>query len=204
MSDEAIQPKKKGWPKGKPRKQVLTPTWTATDPSAPAVSVPRKASWTIGDIPNWESNEGAESRSDRLHIPAHMHPEGMTLQWITTSVYGQDMSQHRMGYERMGWTPVDPQGGDGRFDGMYMPKGYKGEINVDGLVLMMRPEEMTRKARHLEKMEALERVAIKEQQLRGGDLGIPGADHPSALRTNKISRSLEQITIPKGKEGEKD
>ena len=148
--------------------------------------------------PNWESFDAtAEDSPDKLHINPELVPEGISLQWVTDSVYGQSMSQHRSSFERKGWTPVHQEDFDGVFDGMFMPKGAQGEIMNEGLVLMARPKEFTDKAKLLERRAAVSQVMIKEQALRGGDIPISlDARHSSALNTNKIGKSYERLPIP--------
>lgn len=150
--------------------------------------------------PNWEDiDPNMEDTPDRLRIPHDIWPEGMTLQWVTDSVLGQSMGQHRSTFERTGWTPVHQSDFDGRFDGMFMQRGVEGEIKYEGLVLMARPAELTAKAKATEARKAREVVAIKEQAWRGGDLPNVTLDsqHKSALQTNKVNRSYERIEVPK-------
>lgn len=150
--------------------------------------------------PNWEDADDLpdEGSPDRLRIDRSLIPEGMDLQWVTDSIFGQPQPQHRAEFEKRGWTPVHQEDFDGQFDGMFMPKGAEGEIKIDGLVLMARPIELTIKARRLNKRQADEQVQIKEKALRGGD--IPGVSldstHPNAVKTNRINKSYERINIP--------
>jgi hypothetical protein len=148
--------------------------------------------------PNWESNDtNQDDTPDRLRINPALIPEGMAAQWVTDSVYGQAVPQHRADFERKGWTPVHQEDFDGQFDGMFMPKGATGEIIVDGLVLMMRPKELSDKAARMDKRRAQEQVMIKEQSLRGGDIGVTlDSRDPSALATNRISKTMERIQVP--------
>ncbi len=147
---------------------------------------------------NWETMDTAgESTPDRYRISPELIPEGLSAMWVTDSVFGQQLPQHRSEFERNGWTPVHQDDFEGQFDGMFMPKGKQGEINVDGLVLMVRPKEITEKAHARNWVKAREQVAIKERALRGGDLPISlDPSHPSAVRTNQINKSLERIVIP--------
>lgn len=172
---------------GRPRKIVAKPE---------EVSTPK--TFKMKAKPNWESfDASSEETPDKLHIDSGLVPEGISLQWVTDSVYGQSMAQHRSGFERKGWTPVHQEDFDGVFDGMFMPKGAQGEIMNEGLVLMARPKEFTAKAKKLERRAALEQVHIKEQALRGGDIPISlDARHASALQTNKIGKSYERLPIP--------
>lgn len=135
---------------------------------------------------------------DRFRIPPSMIPEGMSLQWVTSQVYGQEQTQHRAEFERKGWTPVHGEDFDGRFNGMFMPKDLEGEINNGGLVLMARPQELTEAAEKEDLRKAREQLMIKEAALRGGEL--PGVTldttHRTALASNKVSRSYERIAVP--------
>ncbi len=151
--------------------------------------------------PNWETvDPNAMDSPDRLKIDPSLIPEGMSAQWVTDSVLGQGVPQHRADFERKGWTPVHQDDFDGQFDGMFMPKGKNGEINVEGLVLMMRPKEMTDKAELQNRRQAYNQVAIKEQALRGGDIPVTlDAQHESARRTNRINKTMERIEIPTDK-----
>ena len=159
---------------------------------------PKKKTWAMKAKPNWEEIDYDASESpDRLHIPPEMVPEGMSLQWVTTDVYGQPQSLHRANFEKRGWTPVHQSDFDGRFDGMFMPKGMEGEVRVEACVLMARPAELSKKASRADKRRAMESVMIKENQLLGGDLpNVSAADHPSAVRSNRINKTVERIQIP--------
>lgn len=149
--------------------------------------------------PNWETvDPNAVDSPDRLKIHEDLIPAGMSAQWVTDSVLGQGMPQHRSEFERKGWTPVHQDDFDGQFDGLFMSKGDEGEINVGGQVLMMRPKEMSVKAERNDKRKAYEQVAIKEQALTGGDMPGVSLDtsHPSARNSNRIRKSREAIDIP--------
>lgn len=135
-----------------------------------------------------------EEDDDRLKIEPDEIPEGMSYQWVTSAIFGQPQPQRLARFQKQGWTPVPAS----RHDGKFMPKGYQGHIEVDGLMLHERPAEYTRQARLHEARKARDQIAIKELQLAGGD--IPGVSldtrHASALRTNKINRGFERIAVP--------
>lgn len=136
----------------------------------------------------------------KLFIPKHMYPDGFDLQWVTESVFGQPYLQHRARFERAGWVSVrtDDDGEFAKFGEMFMPGGVPGEVKQDGLVLMARPKVFSDKAKRLNDRRAVERVQIKEQQLRSGALDkvTLSPDHPEAVRRNVISRSVEPIQVP--------
>lgn len=171
MSEEA--PKKRaGRPKGSPNKPKAE--------ASPKPARVEKFEYVI------------DEDDDRLKVPAHMIPDGMSYQWITDSIFGQLQPQRRARFERKGWVPVPAK----RHDGLFMPKGYDGEINIDGLVLMERPKEYTQMARDHDKKKAREQVWAKEAQLRGGDVGTTlDGHHQSAVKSNRISKSYEPIRV---------
>lgn len=150
--------------------------------------------------PNWEDMSQHESGPDRLHVPKEIVEKlerdyGMSLQWVTDSVYGKPEPQLRAQLEKGGWTPIHAEDFDGVFDGMFLPKGHGGEINMEGQVLMARPVEITRRAQQRLKRDAKLPVQIREQALKGGDLpGVSGTDHPSVRNT--VKREFERIEIP--------
>lgn len=148
--------------------------------------------------PNWETMRPDEDETpDRLRISRDRIPEGMDAQWVTDSILGQPQPQRRALFERKGWTPVHQDDFDGRFDGEFMPTGAQGEIKVDGAVLMMRPLELSLRAKAADLRAAREQVSIKEQTLKGGDLGTSlDSQHHTALRSNKITKTIERIAIP--------
>lgn len=149
--------------------------------------------------PNWEVMEAEDEETpDRFRVPPGLIPDSLSAQWVTDSVFGQAQNQHRSNFEKRGWTPVHQEDFDGVLDGKFMPKGRTGEIILDGMVLMVRPREMTEKAELKERRKALEQVAIKERALRSGDLPNVSLDsqHPSAVNTNRVSKTYERVEIP--------
>lgn len=178
-------------PRGRPRKEPLVEREVKREPVSARKFKMRAA-------PNWDDVDPlAQDSPDRLRIDPSLIPEGMSAMWVTDSVYGQAVPQHRSEFERKGWTPIHQDDFDNQFNGMFMPKGAPGEINVDGLVLMMRPVEMTKKAEIADRRKAWEQVAIKEQALRGGDIPTTlDSRHPTALNTNRINKTMERVVIP--------
>lgn len=182
------------WPKGRPRgpRAAVSAPITGTNQEHPV----KKPLLKMKAKANWEAMDGRDDAADRFYIPKSMIPEGASLQWVTSQVYGQDQTQHRAEFERKGWTPVHQEDFDGRFNGMFMPKDQDGEINNGGQVLMARPKELTIAAEKKDLHNARQQLAIKEAALRGGD--IPGVSldtsHPSIH--NKVARSWERVAVP--------
>lgn len=157
---------------------------------------PSGSRWTM-KAGKWDTDAVDDAPdADALSIPEELHPDGITLQWVTHSVYGKEEPQRRAKFEQAGWLPVHPEDFDGRFDGMFAAKGAQGEIQRDGLVLMAKPSELVKKSRLREQRAARQQVQIKEQALYGGDINAMGADHPSARKFNHVNRSVERVVIP--------
>ena len=132
------------------------------------------------------------------HIPQEMIPEGVDFQWVTDSIHGMPEMQMRHSYEINAWEPVLADAFNGRFDGMFMPKGYKGEINVMGQVLMWRPIELTMEARQEEAEQARNATRAIETKLRNGQLDGVSFDtqHPTARAVTSISHDRVSMPIP--------
>jgi hypothetical protein len=153
--------------------------------------------------PNWDDDTGDAidaSEIDRLYIPMSilkgLERDGVALQWVTRSVRGQDAPQEVAKFRRGGWTPVHNSDFDGILDGMFLPKGTDEVICVEDCMLVARPVAINDKARARDKRAADEPLRIKQAEL-GAGLNIPGGNHPTATRGNKISISREGIEVPK-------
>ena len=143
---------------------------------------------------DYDRQAALEEESDMLHIPKEIIPDGMRYNWKTMSVLGQQQSRRFGRYQATGWEPVPAS----RHPGLFTPRGFEGEIEYDGLILMEKPEEMYLMTEEREFRKAREQVQAKEQQLRGGDAIKTGFDskHRSAMRANRVSKSYERIEVP--------
>src|SRR5262245_21113804 len=201
----------RGWPRGKkrgpriPKVEEVMPSGSEVSavieeqpaldrPLMRATAKPAKKVWQMKAGNNWDSAQIGEENPDRYYIPSDQRPEGMDLQWNTCTIYGQEMSQHINSWVRSGWTPIHRDD----FDGLYrhMPADDAGFIKLDGMALCARPEEFSRKARARDVAKAREQISLKEQACRGGEINATGANHPSALAHNRITRSMERIEVP--------
>ena len=205
MTDETVTPtppkKRMGWPKGKPRKpSVLTPEVVkiiADNAVARSAGKPMLAK--MKSRPNWDDDTiggAGEEAADRLLIPPEMIEslarDGVALQWVTRTVRGQDAPQEVAKFTKGGWTPVYQSD----FDGLFMPRGVDDVVGVEDCMLVARPMAIQLKARAREAAKAREPVQIKEAEL-GAGINVPGGNHPSATRQNRINRTVERIEIPK-------
>jgi len=183
-SETAPAKKRKGWPKGRRRK--FRPVETVSRSREVSVERPPMREEAFVYKP--------EEDDDRLYVPRDIIPPGMDYQWVTCKIYGRPEPQRLARFQRQGWSPVPAD----RHEGLYMPRGYTGPIEIDGLMLHERPMEYTRQARLHEAKKARNQIAIKEAQLKGGDLPNVTLDsrHQTAVASNRIRSSFERLTIP--------
>lgn len=147
------------------------------------------------DMSRWDNFQADDlDTPDRLHVPRDVIPDGIDYQWVTDSVLGQPVPQHRAMFEKKGWMPVPAE----RHEGMFMPKGWKGEINVEGQVLMERPLEFSLRAKRKDQQAAREQVRAKEAQIRGGAIDGVAFDtqYGGAKTANKVGHSYERVPVP--------
>jgi len=197
MSETETVPLRKrgGWPKGKPR------TKTAEQIKAMADRAEKKPLPKMKARPNWDDDTVFAAGSDdvdRLKIPQEiidsLHRDGMSLQWVTRTVRGQEMPQETAKYIKGGWTPVHQSDFDGILDGMFMSKGVDDVIVVDDCMLVARPAEIQKRARLKMERDALAPMRIKEQELGHGIPNVTGSTDRSVH--NSIKKSMERIDIP--------
>lgn len=89
---------------------------------------------------------------DQFHVPEHLKEAGWDYQWNVKSVTGQEMIAAQIRDAENGWRPV-PADRPG-FAGRFMPNGYKGVIERDGLMLCERPLILTEQAREEDRYNA--------------------------------------------------
>jgi hypothetical protein len=138
--------------------------------------------------------QNLEDENDMLYIHPGIIPDGMRYNWKTLSVLGAPQSRRYGRFQATGWEPVPAS----RHPGLFTPKGYEGDIEYDGLVLMEKSEDACQAAEAREFSKARDQVKAKEQQLRGGDVRGVGFDtqHPSARRASGVSKSYERFDVP--------
>jgi hypothetical protein len=96
---------------------------------------------------------GAE---DKFAFDRSIIPEGWDYQWKAAFVKNAPNTQHMTEMEANNWEPVPAS----RHDGLFMPRGHKGNIERGGQVLMERDIRLTLKSRASDKREADERVRL--------------------------------------------
>lgn len=138
---------------------------------------------------------------DQMHIPKHMIPDGIDLQWNTDSILGQPAAQETNAMAQQGWEPVQVGDFDGRFDHL-MAKGHKGSITYGAARLDWRPLELTLEARAEERQAATQQLRTEKNKMASGmpdgvDPNILNSNHPAARPLNYLSSERAPMPIPK-------
>src|SRR6185437_6404833 len=84
---------------------------------------------------------------DRFDVPVSLRQDGTSYEWKRASTLGKPDNGHLIEMREQGWLPADTP----ELRSYFMPEGYEGAIERDGLILMERPEELTREARDEDK-----------------------------------------------------
>lgn len=132
---------------------------------------------------------------DKFHIPPHLIPDGVSLQWITHENAGKPEIQRVQSFIANGWEPVPADW----FPGMFLPDGSNEHILVEGLGLYWRPMELTEQARAEEQEAAYRAVRGNEERMLGGVADAVKFDtqHPTARRVTSLHKTKERyIPIP--------
>jgi hypothetical protein len=123
-----------------------------------------------------------EDSIDKFSVPQDYIPDGWEYEWKRKTVLGAEDPAYVVSTARAGWEPVDASRHPD-----FMPKGWKGAIERDGMILMERPKEIGDDARARERRKAQLQVGHKEAQLNSAPDGtLPrDADPRTRARINK-------------------
>lgn len=128
--------------------------------------------------------------TDEFYVDRSLIPDGWDVEWKTKTVLGAEDPAQMVAYARMGWEPVPTS----MFPEM-MPKGWKGEaIERKGMIMMMRPKQITDMVRAADAKRARDQIKAKEAQLSSAPDGQFTRDH--AQVKPKISKGYEPLPIP--------
>jgi hypothetical protein len=97
---------------------------------------------------------------DKFHIDPADIPEGMSYQWISHTIIGQEQRNTMAAFATNGWEPVDLS----RYPGRYAPPNATGAIILEGMMLVERPIELTLEARAEEIREAKNLIRTRNEQ----------------------------------------
>lgn len=132
-----------------------------------------------------------EAGTDQFFVEPQYIPDGWDFQWKVLTVYGKENPSYQMQLLRMGWEPVPSS----MIPDM-MPAGDKSATIIrDGMILMMRPKEITDMLRKKQLQESRMQVAEKEKELTQAPPGQFEREYKGESMT-KIRRSVEPIPVP--------
>lgn len=110
-------------------------------------------------------------------------PDGWVYEWKTKFVKNWEWTDHQVDLAQRGWTPVPAD----RHDGKCMPKGFTGNIERGGLILMECPERAVVIARDRDKRAAYEPVKTSRQMAGMRPSGdVADYNDPSARGLNYV------------------
>jgi hypothetical protein len=109
--------------------------------------------------------------SDAFEIPADMIPKGWSYQWNTVSVHGNQevASKHLHLMQQQGWRAVPAE----RYAGTLVPKGSKGALIREGMILAERPMALTMEAQAEDLANAKKLLSDRNESLKLA--GVKGA-----------------------------
>lgn len=100
---------------------------------------------------------------DVFDIPEHMIPTGWAYQWNAVSTYGNSEIHQQTNHEmhNAGWRAVPAE----RYAGTLVPKGSKGPIIRQQMMLMERPVILNEEAKQEEKIKAARLISDRNESL---------------------------------------
>jgi hypothetical protein len=120
-------------------------------------------------------SRGKAGTTDAYEIPEDIIPKGWRYQWNTVSVIGnaEVARRHNLTMYAQGWRPVPAN----RHPGMFMPLNHEGPIEIEGMRLEERPEELCAEAEYEDKVRALTQMKDRDEALMGRRANLQGSMH---------------------------
>jgi len=131
---------------------------------------------------------------DRFAFDRSIIPAGWDYQWKVKTIKNWEWIDHQVELAANGWEPVPAE----RHEGIFMPRGYTGNIERGGQILMERPMQLTEISRQRERRAANEPVqssrsmaGLAGRQMPGSASGILDFEHPSARGATGVGITRE-------------
>jgi hypothetical protein len=120
-------------------------------------------------------SRGKAGNSDPFDIPEGIVPQGWRYQWNTVSVIGnaEVARRHNLTMYAQGWRPVPAN----RHPGMFMPLNHEGAIEIEGMRLEERPEELCREAEAEDYARAYGQMKDRDEALMGRKANLQNSVH---------------------------
>lgn len=198
-------PKRRGRPPNNPQAQTIEPDAGLAPPRQarePSREPARGAVTRLADGRHEVvGRDGQVLRRNRLdtvdnfYVPPHIIPEGWDYNWKVTSVHGEPQTSKQVSYWENGWRPVPAS----RHEGIFMPPGFKGNIERDGQILMERPLILSQEASYEEKRKA-DGLVNAQKELTGQFVREAGFDdgkeNPNARATIRTKYERAPVPVP--------
>lgn len=128
-----------------------------------------------------------DSTGDWSFVPPDLIPEGYTVEWKNTHIYGQPVPpDYHIDLRNQGWEPASMH----QFGPMMPDTWEKTTIERRGQILMIRPKELTDEARAEDRAAANEQIRGKLQQV---GLAPSGTMERTKLT---LKKSYESVDVP--------
>src|SRR5688572_10769992 len=134
-----------------------------------------------------------DNTMDQFDVPASLKEPGWDYQWCVKSVMGQDQIAAQLRDLENGWRPINADRPE--FAGRFMPEGYKGPIERDGLILCERPMSLTEEARREDRHNA--NAQRRENRKRFGLKDLPAGfeDRSSSDRLGQFGKGKPGVHV---------
>jgi len=148
----------------------------------------RKRTWLAKAGNNWTDTEWRDQSADNIldvpdNVRGWLKDQDLDANWKVRSVFGQEQTRHWNQLMANGWVPLDKD----------LFPDFQAER--DGLVLCVRPQFISAKARKAAAAAARVPIEGREKMLGAGVPGVTGGNHSSAIGFNRINRSVERIEV---------
>jgi len=128
------------------------------------------------------SNASHDGAIDAFYLPPGLVPEGWDYGWKRWATYNKADPSYELQLRHEGWVPVDLHR-DEQHERM-MPSGWEGNtIEREGMLLMVRPMEVTLAVLRREYKLARDQVQTKEAQLAGTPDGTMDRSRPTLRKS---------------------
>lgn len=129
-----------------------------------------------------------DTDADPLYVNPAEVPDGFSVEWKRCKIYGKEDTRSLTNAEKDGWEPAEPK----MFPSL-VGKNYKGSViyggDMEDLVLMIRPKELTEEAIQEERMKAVGQVKTKMEELGLSKQGEFERTRPS------VNKSYDRIPV---------
>lgn len=126
---------------------------------------------------------------DQYSFDPSIVPPGWEYQWNAVSVVGNSeiVRSTALQMQANGWTPVPAE----RHDGIFMPKGSRGEIVIGGCRLEERPSILCEEARAEDKANAFQLMSDRNESLKlaGVNRNLPQGFDPLTGGQRRVLRT---------------